>query len=194
MKRTWLIIIACTVILITAGITQFLFPRTAVSPSTSVPELPVVENNIATSTNTKLNPIQVTAHVSSSTTKTTPVLPSIAKGDIIVSWDFKGAYADNPELIAKADAEIKRLSDLIGKDTYPDLTIYVSIAIQYDLLGDGKKEYDSLVSAIKADSSSGLPWHNLGVLMEKLGALKTARFAYDRAVLLQPQFKEIQEP
>jgi len=123
-----------------------------------------------------------------------PKLPSIAEGDNIASWNFEGAYADHPELVAKAEAEIRRLSDLIGEGTYPDVTLYVSIANQYELLGNGKQEYDYLGRAIMADPASGLPWHNLGVLMERLGALETARVAYERAVLLQPIFGEIQQP
>ncbi|MFH1178246.1 MAG: hypothetical protein V1711_00765 [bacterium] len=186
MNKSWLIIIGCAIILFVAGAVQFLFPRTAVSPSTTDTnnELLPAENSIATSTGST----QVKANVSNSTVQD---LISIAKGDVISSWNFKGAYTDNPELIAKAEAEIKRLSDLIGKGTYTNMTLYVSIANQYGLLGDGKQEYNYLNRAIETGgSTTGLPWHNLGVLMERLGAFQTARVAYERAAVVQPELKQ----
>lgn len=188
MNKTWLIITGVVVALSAMGVAQFSFPRTAVSPAPVASKSLPVESNIATSSGTKV----ITANVPP---RPVPTLPSIAKGDTIASWDFIGAYADNPELIAKANAEITRLLGLIGKGSYPDVSLYVAIANQYELLGDGKQQYDYLGRAIKvAGDTSGLPWHNLGVLMERLGALKTARAAYDKAALIQPQFKEIQQP
>lgn len=184
MNRTRLIIIGSALVVLGAGAAQFLFPRRVVAPQPVVSESSLVN---ATSSPSK-------SIATSSPSQPVLDLPSIAKGDSIASWDFTGAYADNSELVAKAEAEIKRLSDLIGKGTYPDVTLYVSIANQYELIGNGKKEYDYLSRAIAADPKSGLPWHNLGVLMERLGALKTARAAYDRAEFLQPLFKEIQQP
>ena len=128
--------------------------------------------------------------VSNSAPVVPPELPSIAAGDTITLWTFKGAYTDNPELIAKAETEIKRLLDLVGKGTYPDISLFVSVANQYELLGDGEQEYTYLSRAIKVGgSATGLPWHNLGVLMERLGALQTARVAYGKAVLVQPKLK-----
>jgi hypothetical protein len=116
---------------------------------------------------------------------------SISAGDTIVSWNFKGAYTDTPDLITKAEVEIKRLLSLIGKGTYSDTSLYIGIANQYELLGEGKQEYEYLTRAITADSThtSGLPWHNLGVLMERLGALQSARVAYEKSTLIQPAFK-----
>lgn len=188
MNKTRLIIIGGVLVILVSGIAQLLFPHNTLAPQSSTAEPSSTKNNATTS-------VQIQKSVAtSSPSHVETVLPSIAKGDTIVSWEFVGAYTNNPELIAKAEAEIKRLSDLIGKGTYPNVTVYVSIAIQYDLLGEGKQEYDYLSRAIAAGPASGLPWHNLGVLMEKLGALKTAHVAYDRAVFLQPQFKEIQEP
>ena len=34
---------------------------------------------------------------------------------------------------------------------------------------------------------TGLAWHNLGVLLSRLGALQTARIAYEKATLVEPQ-------
>lgn len=183
MDKKWIIIISGAVILFAAGTAQLLFPRTAISPSKTVSE-PLVENNSATSSDA----IQVTANVS--TNKKTSDVPSIAKGESVSSWDFKGVYADDPKLIAKADAEISRLLGLIGKGTYPDMSLYVGIANQYELLGDGKQQYDYLSRAIGVSGGvSGLPWHNLGVLMERLRALETARVAYEKSTIVQPEFK-----
>jgi hypothetical protein len=112
---------------------------------------------------------------------------TLEAGDTVSVWDFASPIANNPELVAKAKAEIQRLRGLIGSGTYPDVDIYVGIAGQYDLLGDGKQEYDYLGRAtLSAGDTSGLPWHNLGVLMERLGALETARAAYEKSTLLQP--------
>ena len=185
MNKNWLLIIGAVLILLVVGIAQFLFPRTVVSPSSSVSGVSSEGNNEATST----DPVQVADVPDKVSSKSS----SIEKGDTIISWDFKGAYADRPDLITKANSEIKRLLDLIGTGAYSDTILFVSIANQYDLLGDGQQEYDYLGRAIKADANvtSGLPWHNLGVLMERLGALQTARVAYEKAFEIQPvdQFK-----
>lgn len=130
------------------------------------------------------NPVLETKH---------PQPLTLASGDQIVSWDFKGAYSDTSELISKAHQEITRLSDLIGKGVSPDMNLYVSIANQYDLLGDGKQEFTFLNKAVQAGGeTAGLPWYNLGVLMEKLGALRTAQIAYEKASLVQPFLKQYQ--
>lgn len=117
---------------------------------------------------------------------------AVVEGDTIASWDFKGAYTGNPELIVKAESEIKRLSVLLETATSSAMILSVGIANQYELLGDGKRQYEYLERAIKADMNvtSGLPWHNLGVLMERLGALKTARVAYEKSTVIQPESKQ----
>lgn len=116
----------------------------------------------------------------------------LVKGDTVASWAFKGAYADNPELILKAESEIRRLEGLLGKGTFSDTTLYVGIANNYELLGDGARQYDYLGRAIRADEevTTGLPWHNLGVLLARLGALETARIAYEKATIIQPGLKQ----
>jgi tetratricopeptide (TPR) repeat protein len=185
MNKTWIVVIGGVLVLLATGIAQFIFPRTAASPSPAV----FVESSPAESTTTpSLNIKEVTV---SPPTRATPSLPSVAKGDVIAEWTFKGAYADNPELIKKAEAEIARLTGLLGKGTYSDASIYVGIANQYELIGNGGLEYDYLSRAIGADvdMTSGLPWHNLGVLMERLGALQTARVAYEKATMIQPEMK-----
>jgi hypothetical protein len=116
-----------------------------------------------------------------------------AAGEEVANWNFQGAYTGNAELAAKAETEIERLEDVLGTGEYPDYTIYMSIANQYHLLGDGKRELAYIQYALAQDSeTSGLPWGNAGVLFETLGALNTARMAYERAALVQPirQYRE----
>ena len=116
----------------------------------------------------------------------------IAEGDTIASWDFTGTYKDGGELEKKANDEIAREQSLLGGDQSgkgddpTDYIIYVSVANQYELLGNGKAAYDNLGRALKIDSTkTGLAWRNLGALMEKLGAFNTARTAFSRAVEAQ---------
>lgn len=188
MNRIWLVVIGCSLIILIAGSAQFLFPRRATAPQPVPTETPFVENNTTTS-DSKTTP-------TASTTANTPGKPavsalSIAKGDSIASWSFKGAYADRPDLIAKAEYEIERLSGLLDKGEYTNMILYVSIANQYGLLGDGKYEYEYLGYAIEeGGATTGLPWHNLGVLMERLGALQTARIAYEKATIVQSELKQ----
>ncbi len=184
MSKKWLIIIAVVAVLFAMGIAQFLSPRRAVSPTlpsaTSTPEQGASAETPLIISTTTVNIIKRPA---------INPLP-IAKGDTVSSWDFVGAYTNNPELMAKANAEIKRITDLLWKGTYTDMSIYVGIANQYELIGDGKNQYDFLIQAVReGGTASGLPWHNLGVLMERLGALETARVAYEKSTLVQPQFK-----
>ena len=117
------------------------------------------------------------------------VVPSsieLSGGDVVTSWDFTGAYTGNSELEAKADADITRLTGLLGSGQYSDYILYVSIANQYDLKGDGKNELAYLRKALAEDPATGLAWNNIGQLFERLGAYNTARVALERAVLVQP--------
>jgi len=183
MQMTRLLLIGGVVLVLGAGAMQFLFPPRAVAPRPVVSEPPPQED-------TGVPLLDIKEVTVDSLARSAPDLPSIASGDTVALWDFKGAYADNPEQKAKAEAEITRLSDLVGKGAYPDVSLYVGIANQYELLGDGSLEYEYLGRAIQAgNNTSGLPWHNLGVLMERLGALETARAAYEKATLIQPQMK-----
>lgn len=168
--------------LVAIGVWQF-SPRAAVSPSVTnqLPPAPA-ETGSATSSQTGATP---------PATGSSPVshpLP-LAKGDTVASWSFKGAYTGNPELTAKAQGEIARLSGLLATATSSKMILSVGIANQYELLGAGAQQYDYLGRAVRADAVNGLPWHNLGVLMERLGALETARIAYEKSTLLQPELK-----
>ena len=188
MKKIWLIVIGCALIILITGIVQFLFPHNASAPQPTELESLPVENTNATTTDSKTTPTDIPNKPSVSVPISTI---EIQKGDNIISWNFNGAYTNNPDLIAKAESEIDRLSDLIDSGEYTNMILHVSIANQYGLLGDGKHEYEYLGYAIKeGGTTTGLPWHNLGVLMERLGAFKTARIAYEKATLVQSELKQ----
>lgn len=112
---------------------------------------------------------------------------AMAAGEEVASWNFKGAYTGNPELEAKAMADIERLKGLFGEEGRADYSLFVSIANQYDLLGDGKNELVYLEKALAIDpATTGLAWHNAGQLFARLGAYETARMAFEKAVAAQP--------
>lgn len=112
----------------------------------------------------------------------------LAEGDSIASWNFAGAYSNNPELQTKAKTEIEKLTSFIGNSKeFTDYLLYVQIAAQYELLGDGAQTYAFLNKAVAIDPvHTGLAWANLGELMGRLGAFQTARVAYAKAVEAQP--------
>ena len=121
----------------------------------------------------------------------------LSEGDIVSSWDFQGTYKDGGTLEKKANDEIVRLEGFLGGDQSgtdddpTDYIIYVSIANQYELLGDGQRAYESLGRAVAIDSIyTGLAWHNLGNLMARFGAYKTARIAYAKAVEAQSSVEQ----
>jgi tetratricopeptide (TPR) repeat protein len=123
----------------------------------------------------------------SSQPKVQPFVIAMVGGEQVSSWDFDGAYTGNAELEAKAKADIKRLTGLLGGKQYSDYTLYVSIANQFGLLGDGKNELAYLERALAENATTtGLAWHNAGQLFARLGAYQTARSAFERAVAAQP--------
>lgn len=112
---------------------------------------------------------------------------SLVSGETIASWSFAGSYKDGGTLEASRYAEIVRLLKLLNTGTFTNYELYVSIANQYELLGDGGQEFIYLNKALAIDSTkTGLAWHNMGKLLERLGAYKSARVAYDRMVEAQP--------
>ena len=143
---------------------------------------------VATSTPSSSNPpVQpVTQKPKPSPSTPSPVF-SLVSGEVIASWDFAGTYNDNGQLEARANAEIARMKSLLNSGTYTNYELYVSIANQYELLGDGKQEFTYLNYALAIDSTkTGLAWHNMGKLLERLRAYKSARVAYDKLVQMQP--------
>lgn len=112
---------------------------------------------------------------------------SLVPGDEPTSWYFVGTYNDGGALEARANAEIVRTKGLLNSGKSTNYELYVSIANQYDLLGDGKQEFTYLNYALGIDSTrTGLAWHNMGKLLERLGAYGSARVAYDAMIQAQP--------
>ena len=107
--------------------------------------------------------------------------------DKIENWQFKGLYSGNDGLEKKVQADIDRLNGLFGGAEFTDYILYISIAGQYEFLGDGAKVYEYLLRAIAEDSTkTGLAWYNLGTLLARLGAFNDARVAYSNAATVQP--------
>lgn len=183
-RRNLLITGIVFVILFAMGATQFLFTNSVVSPS-----IPTATSTAEQVVSTTTVPVVTVTDVR--VKQKDPITDTLAliKVDSIASWNFKGAYTGNPELTEKAQNEIARLSEQLATATSSAMILSVSIANQYELLGDGKRQYEYLERAIKAGPENGLPWHNLGVLMERLGVIETARVAYEKSTLVQPEWK-----
>lgn len=119
--------------------------------------------------------------------KTSPAPFALVQGETIASWDFLGSYKDGGQLEAHANAEIARAKSLLNSGEFTNYELYVSIANQYELLGNGTMEFTYLNYALGIDPlHTGLAWHNMGKLLERLGAYKSARIAYDRMFQAQP--------
>ncbi|MHB8860626.1 MAG: hypothetical protein ACYC48_02730 [Minisyncoccota bacterium] len=114
----------------------------------------------------------------------------INPADIIASWSFKGAYAGNATLIAQANADIVKLTGLIGKGQYDDYDLYDGIANDYSMLGDGRTAYQHYNHAIQIHPTKGLAYANLAHFMNALGAYRTAADAYAKAVSVEPGMLE----
>lgn len=137
--------------------------------------------------------------VSTTTESTAPAVTKVVfsefpinKADHIASWSFKGAYTGNDELVAKANADLKNLTNLLGKGTYDDYDIYIGMANDYDLMGDGTNAYQNYNHAISIHPDKGLAYANLGHLMDELGAYHTAADAYAKAVAVEPSVAQYQ--
>lgn len=179
-----MLIIGAALIIFASGAVQFTYTRSAVSPT-----IPIATSTPEQSTGTITAPAITTTGLNTAP-KNIAIHPlPLVQSESVSSWAFKGAYTDNPELVAKAGSEIKRLSDILATATSSYMITAVGIANQYELLGDGEKQYEYLGRAARTNPENGLPWHNLGVLMERLGAFRTARTAYEKSTIVQPEFK-----
>jgi len=111
---------------------------------------------------------------------------SVSANDHISTWQWYGVYLDSAQKESDTKKEIVRLRGLLGKGSASDYKLYIGIASQYELLGDGKSAYQYLSGAIAKEPKKGLAYMNMGHLMEELGAFTTAHQAYDEAVTLEP--------
>ncbi|MEK7602604.1 MAG: hypothetical protein AAB472_03930 [Patescibacteria group bacterium] len=110
----------------------------------------------------------------------------VASSDHISSWSWQGMYAHTSEKQREVTKELNTLKELLGKGGMDDYDLYVGIATEYELLGDGTHSYQYLSKAITDDPKRGLAYMNMGHLMETLGAFTTARTAYEAAVSAEP--------
>jgi len=111
---------------------------------------------------------------------------TLSPNDHISTWQWHGAYLDGAQKESDTKKEIARLRSMFGKGSVSDYELYIGIASQYELLGDGKSAYQYLSGAIAKEPKKGLAYMNMGHLMEELGAFTTAHQAYDEAVRLEP--------
>src|SRR3989338_1745307 len=162
----------------------------------SNPSIPAPEQ-VATSTDSGFSSATNTPQINGSASAPSQQKPAttpkaayqfaLVPGEVVASWDFTGTHTDEGQLEAKVRADIVRLKGLLNSGTYTNYELYVSIANQYELLGDGKQEFTYLNYALAIDSTkTGLAWHNMGKLLERLRAYKSARVAYDKLVQMQP--------
>ena len=148
-----------------AGTPDITVSTTTVESATSSPTAAAGQGMVAPHTTT-VNPV--------------PVSPT----DHTASWSFTGSYTGANAV--KKQAEIATLTSELGTGKYADSDIYTGIGQDYELLGDGQNAYLNYVKAAEADTSLGLALNDIGELMERLGAVNTARAAYQAAVAKEP--------
>jgi len=142
-------------------------------------------------------PVTATSSVPSTQPTSTASLPAPAvayagpfptnAADTIVSWSFKGAYSGNDTLVTQAKADIDKLTGLMGQGKYDDYDLYIGIANDYGLMGDGKTAYNNYDKAVRIHPGKGLAYANLGNLFDQLGAYRTAADAYAKATAAEPR-------
>jgi len=183
MTQKWLI--AAAAIIVVAGGLWLVLSNRAAAPSSEQGNGDL--NATTTASTTPVTSSSTQTQAPSNNPVSGSFVVSLVTGDTIKSWDFTGAYNSNSQLQAKAQTEITRLKGTVGSNGVTNYDIYISIANQYDLLGNGKQELTYLEKALSIDSThTGLAWSNVGQLMAKLGAIKTARQALERSVAVEP--------
>jgi tetratricopeptide (TPR) repeat protein len=114
-----------------------------------------------------------------------PIVFELAPEDMSILWTF--VRTTDPVLLAKAKENLERDQGLFGSAGYSDYSLWMSIAQQYEMLGDGYKAYEALNRAIALEPAEGLPWFNLGILLTELKAPASARLAYQEATKIEPR-------
>jgi tetratricopeptide (TPR) repeat protein len=123
------------------------------------------------------------------TTYATNALP-ISSKDTLVSWSFKGSYEDGGALQQKATSQIATLKAQLNNSDPTIQEKLISIAEEYDLIGDGQSAYNYFLQALNStqryEQEDGIAWVRLGDLMQTLKAYYTAVTAYANAVAADP--------
>lgn len=115
---------------------------------------------------------------------------AFVRGESVSEWTWEGPAILDDAWGVRVQDDIEKLSALVGTGEYNDYDIYVGLAGQYELLGDGARAYEYLTRAIEVDGTQGLAYHNLGHLLTRLGALHTARNVFLKAVETEPVFAQ----
>ena len=163
-----------------------------IATTTQVEQARISDKNVATTTQNivktavKKLPKSDTDNVSvvlgnASTRNTNPL--KIDFRDKNISWKIASAGAS-----VKKDMQNKiiDLSKKIGTDIYPNYDIYIQIARDYTLTGEGENAYDFYILAVKDSPQKGLAFNNLGDLLARVGAYHTAHTAFAKAVIVEP--------
>ena len=181
---------AVALIILAAGIWWITKDR-ASAPPVETAATSSAPSSLLTATSSKTTVVQKSPSTAASTptkspTSTSPAPFALAPGETVASWNFPGSYKDGGQLEASRNAIIADMKQLLNAGATNTYELNVSIANQYELLGDGQNEYTYLQKALALDSTkTGLAWHNMGKLLEKLGAYKSARVAYDHMIQVQ---------
>ena len=109
----------------------------------------------------------------------------LASQDTVSTWNFPSAYAKGSEDEKRVQTEIDKLKALLGKQE-SDYEVLVGIAAEYELLGEGQKSYLYLSKAISDSPNKALAYFSMGHLLERVGALYSAKTAYGLAVEKEP--------
>lgn len=109
----------------------------------------------------------------------------LASQDSVSSWNFPPAYSLGSEDEKRVQSEIQKLKDVL-KTQESDYEVLVGIAAEYELLGEGQKSYLYLSKAISDSPNKALAYFSMGHLLERVGALYSAKQAYGLAVLKEP--------
>ena len=114
------------------------------------------------------------------------VLPfPLHSGETVSSWSFKGAYTGNDTLITQANADIEKLTALLGKGQYDDYDLHVGIGNDYALMGNGTKAFEQYNLAVHIHPQKGLAYTNIANLFNQLGLYESAADAYTKAVSVE---------
>lgn len=114
----------------------------------------------------------------------TPNLFPVSASDNLTSWTIPVNV--DATSTAAFKAQIATLKSYVGTTTYPTSDIYIGIANEYGLLGDGKSAYQYYLKALNASSTEAVTYDNLGALFARLYATTTATRAYAKAIALDP--------
>lgn len=110
---------------------------------------------------------------------------ALSDKDSVSSWNFPPAYASGSEDAKRVQTEIDKLQSLLGTGK-SDYEVLVGISAEYELLGEGQKSYLYLSKAISDSPNKALAYFSLGHLFERVGALYSAKEAYNTAVAKEP--------